>query len=200
GLSGLCGDYLYQDILIHEQLKNPSVLRRLLRALAHQVGSQVSLNELSNLLGISRPTVEKYIDLLEKNFVIFSLESFSGNLRNEIRKSRKFYFYDNGIMNALTGNFMNTENRNDLGIIWENFCISERLKSHHYHDTNTSMFFWRTYDGAEIDLVENCNGEIRAFEFKWNKKPGYRFPDSFVQKYEPVKTILLTKENLHEIL
>lgn len=166
----LSGDYLYKDILIYNGIKNPSILRKLLKSLALQVGSQVSLNELSKMLQISRPVVERYLDLLEKSFVIFSLNSLSANLRNEIKKSRKYYFYDNGILNALTGNFAVLTNRSDVDALWENFCISERIKYNHYNSRFVNLYFWRTYDGAEIDLVEERNGNYAAFEFKWKLK------------------------------
>jgi len=199
-LSELSSDYLYKDILIHEQVKNPSVIRKLLTALALQVGSQVSLNELSNLLRVSRSIIEKYLDLLEKSFVIFSLQSFRSNLRNEIKKSRKYYFYDNGIMNALTGNFNPVGNRQDIGILWENFCISERIKINSYFNHNSNMYFWRTYDGAEIDLVEENAGRINAFEFKWKQKSDLKIPASFSEKYKPDSCTLISPANLHQLL
>ncbi len=199
-LSELSGDYLFKDILVYEQVKNPAIIRKLLRALALQAGSQVSVNELSNLLGINRQTIEKYLDLLEKSFVIFSLQSFSSNLRNEIKKSRKYYFYDNGIMNALTGNFNPVENRQDIGILWENFCLSERIKINSYSNHNSNMYFWRTYDGAEIDLVEEYAGKINAFEFKWKQKRELKVPASFNEKYKPAKYSIVTPANLHQLI
>ncbi|MBM3434597.1 MAG: ATP-binding protein [Bacteroidetes bacterium] len=199
-LSELSSDYLYKDILIHEQVKNPSVIRKLLTALALQVGSQVSLNELSNLLRVSRSIIEKYLDLLEKSFVIFTLPSFSSNLRNEIKKSCKYYFYDNGIMNALTGNFNLMENRNDTGSLWENFCISERVKANNYANTHGVMYFWRTYDGAEIDLIEVKDGKIDAFEFKWKLKSDIKIPESFKNKYKPQKFSVITPETLDHLV
>lgn len=199
-LSELSGDYLFKDILVYDQVKNPAIIRKLLKALALQVGSQVSVNELSNLLGITRQTVEKYLDLLEKSFVIFLLESFSSNLRNEIKKSRKYYFYDNGIMNALTGNFTPIENRQDTGVLWENFCISERIKANGYAKHQFNMYFWRTYDGAEIDMVEEINGKLNAFEFKWSRKRKIRIPAGFSEKYGVKEMKIITPENLHELI
>ncbi len=199
-LSEISGDYLYRDILIYDQVKNPAVIRKLLKALALQVGSQVSVNELSNLLGISRQTVEKYLDLLEKSFVIFPLESFSSNLRNEIKKSRKYYFYDNGIMNALTGNFTPIENRNDTGILWENFCMSERIRINEYSKCRFNMYFWRTYDGAEIDLIEEKNQKLNAIEFKWAQKRKIKLPVGFSEKYGVKEMKIITPENLHELI
>jgi predicted AAA+ superfamily ATPase len=199
-LTELSGDYLFRDILVYEQVKNPAVIRKLLRALALQVGSQVSVNELSNLLGITRQTVEKYIDLLEKSFVIFSLPSFTNNIRNEIKKSRKYYFYDNGIMNALTGNFNPVMNRQDVGILWENFCMSERIRLNSYLNMNVNSYFWRTYDGAEIDLIEEIGGKFYAFEFKWKQKSELKIPASFSQRYNPEQFSVITPANLHDLV
>jgi predicted AAA+ superfamily ATPase len=196
----LGSDYLYQDILIYDSIKNSSVLRKLLKLLAFQVGSQLSTNELSVSLGINRPTVEKYLDLLEKCFVIFSLGSLSGNLRNEIKKSKKYYFYDNGLLNSITGNYSPINNRSDYGALWENFCISERLKQNVYHQEHINFYFWRTYDGAEVDLVEEKNGKYRAWEFKWNKRRKPLLPDSFRSKYQPVDYQVVSPEKLHLLL
>jgi hypothetical protein len=197
-LSELTADYLYQDILVYESIRHPAVIRNLLKALALQVGSQVSVNELSGLLGLSRPTVEKYLDLLEKSFVVFRLPSFSRNLRNEIRKNQKFYFYDNGILNALTGNFSSVQNRSDIGALWENFCVSERMKQRNTGVQGiVNMYFWRTYDGAEIDLVEESGGTLKAFEFKWNIKKKPSMPDSFSQSYNVDSYQVINPETLH---
>ena len=202
-LSELTSDYLYQDILIYENVRHPSVIRNLLKALALQVGSQVSVSELSGMLGLSRPTVEKFLDLLEKSFVIFRLPSFSRNLRNEIKKSQKFYFYDNGILNALTGNFSLMHNRSDAGLLWENYCIAERMKQMNTGVTGVvNMYFWRTYDGAEIDLIEESGGLLNTFEFKWNVKKKPLIPESFSSSYKvrsyrviSPETLYLMKEN-----
>lgn len=196
-LEQLGSDYLFQDVLIYDTIKNSSVLRKLLKLIALQVGSQISTNELSVSLGISRPKVEKYLDLLEKCFVIFSLSSLSGNLRNEIKKSRKYYFFDNGMLNAVTGNFNRISNRNDFGALWENFCISERIKQNEYHKKHARFYFWRTYDGAEIDLVEEINGKFNAWEFKWNKRRKQTLPESFKAKYHPESYKVITPDNLH---
>jgi predicted AAA+ superfamily ATPase len=199
-LLDLSSDYLFRDVLKYENLKNPSLLRKLLKALALQLGSQVSYHELSNMLGVSSSTVEKYIDLLEKCFVIFSIPSYSRNLRNEITKSKKFYFYDNGIRNALITSFGSIKNRTDVGALWENFCMSERLKFNETNRSGASMYFWRTYDGAEIDLVEDYNGELTVFEFKWQPKRLFRFPKSFVNTYKPIRASLITRDNWVELL
>jgi predicted AAA+ superfamily ATPase len=182
----LSSDYLFKDILKFERLKNPDLLRQLLKALALQTGSQVSVQELSQLLKISALTVERYLDLLQKSFIIYKLPSFSGNLRNEIKKSKKYYFYDNGIRNALINNFNPVNNRSDAGALWENFCVIEMLKKIEYEQRFSNLYFWRTYDGAEIDLVEERNGEIFAYEFKWKLGRKAGMPRSFADKY-PVK-------------
>jgi predicted AAA+ superfamily ATPase len=199
-LNELSSDYLYKDILIYEQVKNPSVIRKLLTSLALQVGSQVSVNELSNLLKISRISIELYLDLLEKTFVIFNLGSYSTNLRNEIKKNRKYYFYDNGILNALTNNYNPVTARKDIGVLWENFCVSEFIKQNHNSNRYANLYFWRTYDGAEIDLVEEMNGELRAFEFKWSSKRKPRLPASFAEKYGVEKLTTITPQSLHELI
>ncbi|MFC2080768.1 ATP-binding protein [Bacteroidota bacterium] len=199
-LSELASDYLFKDVLMYENIKNPALIRKLLKALALQTGSQVSYNELSGLLGVSRATIEKYTDLLEKNFVIYSLPSYSSNLRNEIKKSRKFFFYDTGIRNALIGDFKPLENRVDAGALWENFCISQRIIFNSVAKSSANTYFWRTYDGAEIDLVEEYNGSLSAFEFKMKLKGKGRIPESFVTKYEPVKTKIISPSNLFELL
>jgi uncharacterized protein len=196
----LTSDYLFRDILIYENLRNSSLLRKLLKALALQVGSQVSHHELAGLLGVSSPTIEKYLDLLEKSFIIFPLPSFSRNLRNEIKKSKKYFFYDLGIRNALITNFSGLDTRTDSGAIWENFCILERLKHNMIHRPYARLYFWRTYDGAEIDLVEENEGRISLFEFKWKRKFKTRFPRSFEEKYPIQIKKVITRENINELL
>jgi len=199
-LEQLGGDYLFQDILIYDTVKNSTALRKLLKLLALQVGSQISTNELSVSLGIGRSTIEKYLDLLEKCFVIFSLGSLSGNLRNEIKKSKKYYFYDNGLLNAITSNFSPISSRNDLGALWKNFCISERIKQNAYGQKHANFYFWRTYDGAEIDLVEEINGRFFAWEFKWNKRRKPALPESFKTKYNPMDYKVVHPADVHLLL
>ena len=199
-LAELTADYLFRDILVFESVKNPALIRKLLKAIALQIGSQVSTNELSNLLGVSRSVVEKYIDLLEKSFVIFCLPSYSTNLRNEIKKSKKYYFHDLGIRNALIGDYRPVENRTDQGILWENFCMSERLKLLAINKPESNMYFWRTYDGAEIDLLEEDNQSIKAFEFKWKIKRKFKLPDSFSQRYKINKLKIISSDNFHDLL
>jgi hypothetical protein len=199
-LHDLASDYLFRDILIHENIRNPLLLRKLLKAIALQVGSQVSHHELAQMLGVSSQTIEKYLDLLEKRFILFPLESFSRNLRNEIKKSRKYYFYDLGIRNALINNFNDPDSRTDTGAIWENFCILERLKENLIQRPYAKLYFWRTYDGAEIDLVEEDNGRLSLFEFKWSGRARSGFPKSFDEKYQVDNKKVISRENIHDLL
>ncbi len=196
----LTSDYLYQDILSFQDVRNPELLRKLLKALALQVGSQVSLHELSNLLQVSSATVGRYIDLLEKNFVIFSLPSYSTNIRNEIKKSKKYFFYDNGIRNAIIGDFTPLTNRRDIGQLWENFCINEIIKNSEYSTELANFYFWRTYDGAEIDLIKQKDAKLFIYEFKWNPNKKYNFPKSFLENYAVTETHIIHRDNLHQLL
>ncbi|NOX86258.1 MAG: ATP-binding protein [Chlorobi bacterium] len=196
----LSSDYLFKDILKFERLKNPDLLRQLLKALALQVGSQVSVQELSQLLKISAITVERYLDLLQKSFIIYKLLSFSSNLRNEIKKSKKYYFYDNGIRNALINNFNPVADRPDAGALWENFCVVEMLKKVEYEQRFSNLYFWRTYDGAEIDLVEEKGGEIFAYEFKWKARRKAGIPKSFAEKYNVKQFEVITPDNIFKKL
>ena len=199
-LSNLASDYLYKDILELEQIRNSSGLRKLLQSLGWQIGAQVSYNEIAKAIGITMKTAERYIDLLEKSFVIFSLPSYSRNLRNEIKKSKKFYFYDNGIRNAIINNFSPVINRQDKGALWENHCMSERVKYNAIHNPMVNMYFWRTYDGGEIDLIEEKDEQVNAFEFKYGSKKKASFPESFINTYQPKSLNVITAENVHEFL
>ncbi len=196
-LEELTADYLYQDILILERFKNPLLLNKLLKAIAFQVGSQVSINELSGLLGIAAQTVEKYLDLLEKSFVIYQLGTYSSNLRNELKKSRKYYFYDLGIRNAVINNFAPLDLRQDVGQLWENFCINERMKFHNANQKKVNYYFWRTYDGAEIDLIEESGRKLSLFEFKWRIKSKVKIPASFTAKYGEDRLSVVSKESMY---
>lgn len=169
-LQELTSSYIYKDILEFQQIKNSDVLLRLLKALALQIGSQVSYSELANTVGIDKKTVERYINLLEKSFVIFRLSPYTKNKRREIAKLKKIYFYDLGIRNAIINNFNFFENRNDIGDLWENFIIAERMRYRSYHKIYANQYFWRTYDGSEMDLVEERGGKLNGYEFKWDKK------------------------------
>ena len=196
----LSSDYLFKDILKFERLKNPDILRQLLKALALQLGSQVSVQELSQLLKTSAQTIEKYLDLLQKSFIIYRLPSFSGNLRNEIKKSKKYYFLDNGIRNAILNNFNPVDSRPDIGALWENFCVIETLKKVEYEQSFANLYFWRTYDGAEIDMVKEKDGKIFAFEFKWKPKRKVKLPVSFTEKYNVQQFNVVTPENIFNLV
>jgi len=163
----ICHSYLYKDVLLWERLHKTDKLVRLLQALAHQIGSQVSFNELAEMCSMDPKTVEKYVNLLEQAFVIFRLPSFSRNLRNELKSSRKIYFYDNGIRNAIINNFNPIALRSDAGFLWENFLVSERLKFNSYNLLNKNSFFWRTVNQQEIDLIEEYVGQLHAYEFRY---------------------------------
>lgn len=196
----IANSYLYKDILKLESIRKPSHIEKLLRALAFQVGSEVSYHELAQTVGnIDTVTVEKYLDLLEKAFVIFKLPAFNRNLRNEIKKGKKYYFYDNGIRNVLISNFSTIDLRQDKGALWENFLISERLKSNHYNGYYVNTYFWRTTDQAEIDYVEEENGMLNAFEFKW-KQQKVKFSNSFLSAYPNHKTTVVSREDFEEFV
>lgn len=196
-LIDLSGDYLFKDIYKFEQVRNPDVLRKLLKAIALQVGNLVSVPELANLTGVSVITAERYLDLLEKSFVIFKLGSYSNNLRNELKKSRKYYFFDNGIRNAVLNNFISAGERTDVGALWENFCVSEYLKRNENRGILSNLYFWRTYDGAEIDLVEERDGKLFAFEFKWNSTKKAVIPSSFKEKYCVESLEVINREKVY---
>jgi hypothetical protein len=197
-LNGLVNSYLYRDILAFSDIRKPEVLEKLLQALALQMGSEVNYNELSQIVGINKVTVQKYIEILEKGYIVFKLNSFSRNLRNEIKQNRKIYFYDNGIRNMIIGNFNPLELRVDKGALWENFLASERKKQNHYKDTFSKMYFWRTKQQQEIDFVEESNGQIFGFEFKWNSKKSI-FPQKFIETYN-AETFLINKENFRDFV
>ncbi|MBK9255979.1 MAG: ATP-binding protein [Saprospiraceae bacterium] len=197
-LENLNVDYLFQDVIQLDNLLNSTMILKLLKALAYQIGSQVSYHELGQLLGLAPQTVQKYLDLLEKSFVIFSLPSFSRNLRNEIKKSRKYYFIDTGLRNAVINDFTPFDDRRDKGALWENFCIAERLKYHQIQNQKADMYFWRTYDQAEIDLVEDINGTIKAFEFKTGIK-GKKLPESFMNAYNVMSQQIISPENVFNL-
>lgn len=190
----LATDYLYKDVLEYQQVKNPEQLRKLLQALALQIGNEVSYKELANLVGLDQKTVVRYLDLLEKSFVIFRLPALSRNIRKEISKSRKIYFYDLGIRNALIKNFNDHEIRNDIGNMWENLLISERIKRNFYQGKLRNYFFWRTYDQKEIDFIEEYDGKFSAFEFKW-KKDKFKKPVEFLENYAQSTIKLINKDN-----
>lgn len=196
-LLSLSNDYLFKDIFKFEQLRNPDVLRKLLKAIALQVGNLVSYQELATLTGVSKQTVVRYLDLLEKSFIIFRLGSFSGNLRNELKKRQKYFFYDTGIRHAIINNFAGMADRSDAGAIWENFCVSEIIKANSNNRLFSNFYFWRTYDGAEIDLVEERDGKITAWEFKWNPGRKPKMPVTFSDKYNVIDYKVISPGNLY---
>lgn len=193
-LTFLANNYLYRDLLEYRGVKKPDVLQKLVRALALQVGSEVSYNELSRLVGIDKETVESYIDLLEKCFVIFRLPAFSRNMRTEIKRGRKIYFYDNGIRNALISNFAPLELRNDAGALWENLMVSERVKRNAYLQNYAQLYFWRTTQQQEIDFIEEKDGKITAFEFK-KKKNKAKLPNTFAENYPDADFFIVSQDN-----
>lgn len=196
----LAGSYLYKDLLMLEQIKKPMLLEKLLKALALQVGSEVNYQELGQLIGSDGRTVDKYIDLLEKTFVVFRLPAFSRNVRNEIKKGQKVYFYDCGIRNAVINDFKPISGRTDLGALWENFIMAERIKFLQYNRIDTSRYFWRTTQQQEIDLIESTEGKLSAYEFKWNSSARVRFPQTFTHNYPGSETRVITPDNLEEFL
>lgn len=193
----ITSSYLYKDILELEQVRNPAILNKLLSALALQIGSEVSLSELSSLVGLDIKTVERYIDLLEKNYVIFRLPPYYTNQRKSISKQSKIFFYDLGIRNALINNFNSLELRGDTGALWENFLIIERFKYRKTKFVNASQFFWKTYHGAEVDLVEQREGKLFGYEFKWKKEK--KAPQSWLE-YPNAKYKVINKTNFIDFL
>lgn len=196
----LSDSYLYKDILMLDQVSKPDSLIKLLQALAFQIGSQVSYNELAQLCGLDSKTVEKYVLLLEQSYVIFRLNSFSRNLRNELKTSKKIYFYDNGIRNALVANFSQIENRMDVGALWENFLISERRKFLEYTKLWGNCWFWRTKEQKEIDLVEERDGQITGYEFKWNPDTKVKVPRLFLDTYAGSDFKVIHRDNFEDFL
>jgi uncharacterized protein len=196
----LTDSYLYKDILTWESIQKPDKLTRLLQALAFQVGSQVSYNELGQICGLDSKTVEKYVLLLEQCFIIFRLNSFGRNLRNELTSSKKIYFYDNGIRNALTANFNPLELRNDVGALWENFLMAERMKFNAYNQQWFHTYFWKTRTQQEIDYLEEGDGKLYAYEFKWNPKKASKLPKSFEQAYPGAEFKVIHRNNVYEFL
>lgn len=198
-LEELVSSYLLKDILELERVKNSKVLLDLLRLLAFQVGNEVSLSELATQLGIDYKTVGRYLDLFEKSFVIFNLRGFSRNLRKEITKKSKYYFYDTGIRNAVISNFNGLELRNDVGGLWENFLFMERLKKRSYKNIPANVYFWRTWDQKEIDLVEERDGALFGYEFKWGIKKTLQ-PHEWFKIYPEAKYQTITRENYIEFI
>jgi hypothetical protein len=186
--------------LVWNKIKKSDKVVKLLQALAFQIGNQVSYNELGKLVGLNSETVESYIQLLEKTYIIFRLGSFSRNLRTELKKSHKIYFYDNGIRNAVINNFEPLTLRNDKGALWENYAISERKKYLNYHHIYTNSYFWRTHAQQEIDYLEEREGKIFAYEFKWSRHSKARIPSTFIKAYPDAITKIVSPENMETFL
>lgn len=199
-LKWLTGSYLFKDIMTLENIKKPVLLEKIIKALALQVGSEVNYNEIAQLVSADNATVEKYIDLLERAFIVFKLPALAGNVRNEIKKGKKIYFVDNGIRNAVIGNFNAIHSRTDTGALFENFIISERRKYLNYRRKNVSSYFWRTTQQQEIDYIEEGSGEYSAYEFKWNPRKRGVMSKTFVSNYQVVKEKVITPENFDSFL
>ena len=199
-LKTLASDFLYKDILSIGKIKKPVLLDKILKALALQIGNEVSYNELAQLLDSDKETIEKYIDLLEKVYVIFRLPGLNRNIRNEIKKGRKIYFYDNGIRNAVLGNFLPPDSRSDTGALWENFMISERLKIISNNDEVPMTYFWRTTQQQEIDYIEEIQNKFYAYEFKWRSAKKPFLSKTFSNAYPVSEFKVITRDNFSDFL
>ncbi|NOX17690.1 MAG: ATP-binding protein [Chlorobi bacterium] len=199
-LNLITDSYLFKDILNWEKINKPVLLEKLVQALALQIGSEIKYNEIAQLIGADPVTVEKYIDLLERIFVVFRLTSLSRNMRNEIKKGKKIYFYDNGVRNALIKNFNPLSIRQDKGALMENYIVSERVKRNHYKRNFVNAFFWRTVAKQEIDYIEEQNGVLTATEIKWNPKAKWKTPKAFLTAYPGSKINFIHKDNFEEFL
>jgi uncharacterized protein len=199
-LNELSQSYLYKDVFSYMDIRKPDLLPRLLEALALQLGSEVVIFELAQTVGADSETVRRYIDLLEKTYVVFSLRSWSRNVRNELKKSRKIYFYDNGIRNSIIRNFQPLELRTDVGALWENYLVGERLKANLVNGRYASTWFWRTTQQQEIDYLEEQDGLISAFEFKWNSKTKVRWPKTFTVNYPEHELTIVNPDTYTEFL
>ena len=198
-LMQLMNSYLLKDVLELEQIRNSNQLFHLLKLIAYQIGKDVSHSELANSLEISKHTVRRYLDILEKAFIIKRIGAFSSNLRKEITKSNRYYFYDNGIRNALISNFNLIDQRNDIGQLWENFMVMERLKKQHYNKIYCNNYFWRTYDQKEVDLIEERDGKLYGFEFKWNARK-QKIQKTFLETYPNSSIEVINNENFLEFV
>ena len=195
----LATSYSYKDVLMYQDIRNPELLEKLLQALALQVGSEVSYVELAQIVGANKATVESYIRILEQAYIIFRVGPFSRNLRNELKRKRKIYFYDLGMRNALINNLNPLSLRQDVGALWENFLVSERLKRNGNLGVSANAYFWRTTSGKEIDYVEDANGVLSGYEFKW-RKSGFSIPEEFLKAYEGSSVALVNRENYRDFL
>jgi len=199
-LRELSESYLYKDILALGGIRKPLLLQRLVQALALQVGNEVTSRELAQLTGVDAVTVDRYLDLLEKSFVIIRLSSLARNIRNEIKKGKKIYFIDNGILNAVIRNFNPLALRQDVGALWENYLISERAKYNLHQGKWVNRYFWRTHAQQEIDYVEEYGGKLHAYEFKWSYRKRVRFPSRFKEAYPDTETHVVTPETVGSFL
>ncbi|HPG36719.1 MAG TPA: ATP-binding protein, partial [bacterium] len=198
-LKQLVNSYLYRDILAYANIRKPEILEKLVLALALQVGSEVNYNELAQTVGVDRKTIENYVNILSQGYVVFSLGSYNKNLRSEIKKSRKIYFYDNGIRNMIIGNFNSLDMRSDKGSLWENFLVSERKKQHAYKNSFSNSYFWRTRQQQEVDYVEESGGKLTGFEFKWKAKSGLKLPKTFTETYT-ADTKIIDRSNFRDFV
>lgn len=199
-LNNLVSSYLYKDVFIYQDIRKPEFIDQLLEALALQLASEVSYHELASTLRTDSKTVQRYISLLEKAYVVFRLRSLSRNARNELKKSRKIYFYDNGVRNAILGNYAPVGARTDFGALWENFFIAERMKYLHYNKIYAKRYFWRTTQQQEIDYLEEADGQLQAFEIKWDPTRKFKFPVTFSKHYPQASLNLVHSENFWEFL
>lgn len=198
-LGEIVGSYLLKDIMELDRVRNTKILSDLVRLIAFQIGNEVSLTEIATTLGIDRKTVARYIDLLEKSFILYNLRGFSRNLRKEVTKKSKYYFYDIGVRNAIISNFNNLSERDDVGALWENFLVIERLKTRVYKNISANDYFWRTWDQNEVDFVEEREGKLFGYEFKW-KKAKVKEPKNWRGTYPEATYGVITPENYLQIL
>ncbi len=199
-LVNLINSYLYKDIFAFQDVRKPEIIEQLLQALALQMGREVSFNELSKLLGLNSQTVQRYIDLLEKSYIVFHLRSFSRNLRNELKKSRKIYFYDNGVRNAILGDFKPLQLRQDAGALWENYLVSERLKHNSYSLFYGKSYFWRTQQQQEVDYLEDIDGVFHTYEFKWSATKQPKLTETFALNYPEHTFTVVNPENYQDFI
>jgi predicted AAA+ superfamily ATPase len=199
-LTNLAGSYLYKDIFAFQDVRKPEIIEQLLQALALQVGSEVSFNELGGILGLNSQTVQRYVDLLEKSFVVFHLRSFSRNLRNELKKSRKIFFWDNGVRNAVIGDFKPVALRNDIGALWENYLVVERMKHNSYNRFYGKSWFWRTQQQQEIDYLEDVDGVLHTYEFKWGGTRHPKMTETFSKHYPEHTYSVVNRDNYQDFI
>jgi predicted AAA+ superfamily ATPase len=199
-LKDISESFLFKDVLNFEGIKKSNIIYRLTQMLAFRIGSEINYSSLATEIGINKLTVEKYITILEQNFIIFTLHSFSNNLDNELKKGKKIYFWDVGIRNALIKNFSPIELRNDVGALWENFVIVEKMKQNRYQNQHSEYYFWRTTQQQEIDLIEVNNQKILAYEIKYNPKQKAKFSKTFINNYKPTESKVINLDNFFEVV